>query len=85
MPEERKDKKLDSHYEEVDEKERLPNSEQRKWEEEQMSFAQFRFGAKDAAKKKKSKEYELVLDEQIEFVQALALPGNQKAQVSNYI
>ena len=81
MPEERKGKQVDSHYEEVDEKEKLPNSEQRKWEEEQMSFAQFRFGAKDAGKKKKTKEYEIILDEQIEFVQALALPGNQKRQV----
>ncbi|CAG7818252.1 unnamed protein product [Allacma fusca] len=78
MPEERKGQEMDFQYEETDEKERMPNSEQRKWEEDQMSFAQLRFGAKDAAKKKKTKEYEIILDDQIEFIQDHAMPGNQK-------
>jgi len=77
MPEERRGKE-DFEYEEVDDKERHPNSEQKKWEDEQMSIATYKFGAKDATAKKKDKEYEILLDEQIDFIQALKLPGNQK-------
>jgi len=84
MPEDRKGKQQTHQYEEMDEKEKLPNSEQRKWEEEQMSSAVYRFGAKDAKRKKKIKEYEIILDEEIEFVQALKMPGTLKAKV-NYI
>lgn len=62
-------------YEEVDERERKPNYEQRKWEEEQMSSAVFHFGAKQ--KDKSQEEYDLVLDNQIEFIQALSLPGTK--------
>lgn len=81
MPEERKGKQHDFVYEETDEKEKLPNSEQRKWEEEQMSFAQLRFGAKDAGKKKKTADYEIILDDEIEFVQALkSLPGTREGK-----
>lgn len=81
MPQERHGKE-DFQYEEVDDRERVPNSEQRKWEDEQMGFAQYRFGAKDARAKKKDKDYEILLDEQIEFIQALKMPGNQKEKVS---
>ena len=82
MPEERTGKDQDFVYAEVDERERLPNSEQMKWEEEQMSFARYRVGAKDADKKKKTKEYEMVLDSEIEFVQAMkALPGTKTEEV----
>ncbi|XP_046403500.1 pre-mRNA-splicing factor ATP-dependent RNA helicase DHX16 [Ischnura elegans] len=63
-------------YVEVDERERGPGSEQRKWEEEQMSSAQFRFGARGG---KEQEDYELLLDDQIEFVQALCLPGSKKS------
>lgn len=80
MPEERRGKE-DFVYEEVDAKERVPNSEQRKWEEEQMSFATLSFGAKDARKKKKEKEYEIILDDQIEFVQTLKMPGTRDKKV----
>jgi pre-mRNA-splicing factor ATP-dependent RNA helicase DHX16 len=78
MPEERRGKDQDFQYEETDERERVPNSEQKKWEDEQMGFAQYKFGAKDAKSKATDKEYDIILDEQIEFIQALKLPGNQK-------
>ncbi len=82
MPEERKGKDQDFVYAEVDERERMPNSEQRKWEEEQMHFAQYKFGAKDAGKKKVKKEYEIILDSEIEFVQAMkSLPGTKMEEV----
>lgn len=66
----------DEKYVEVDERERAPHYEQRKWEEEQMSSAVFRFGARDKDKAGENKqEYELVLDDEIEFIQALRMPG----------
>ncbi|KAJ2953700.1 hypothetical protein O0L34_g1317 [Tuta absoluta] len=72
-------------YIEVDENEKLPNSEQRKWEQEQIKSAFFTFGAKDA---KAQDEYELLLDEQIDFIQALQLEGNkekkEEAEKSEY-
>ncbi|XP_033220359.1 pre-mRNA-splicing factor ATP-dependent RNA helicase DHX16 [Belonocnema kinseyi] len=52
-----------------------PQSEQSKWESDQMSSAVFKFGAKD---KKAKEEYELLLDDEIEFVQALQMPGVMK-------
>ena len=54
--------------------------EQRKWEEEHLSQATLSFGAKDAKErhKKKEKEYEYILDDEIEFVQALKMPGTKK-------
>lgn len=63
-------------YEEVDERESKPNYEQRKWEEEQMSSAVFHFGAKK--KDKSQEEYDLVLDNQIEFIQAMSLAGTKE-------
>jgi len=72
MPDERTGKnREDFVYTEVDERERVPNAEQRKWEEEQMGFAQYHFGAKDAEKRNKRKDYEIILDSEIEFVQAM--------------
>lgn len=59
-------------YVEVDELEKVPQSEQRKWEKEQMASAVFSFGAKDKATKD---EYDLLLEDQIEFIQALQMPG----------
>lgn len=59
-------------YIEVDELEKVPQSEQKKWEKDQMASAVFKFGAKDAVKKD---EYELLLEDQIQFIQALKLPG----------
>lgn len=61
-----------SDYIEVDELEKVPQSEQKKWEKDQMASAVFKFGAKDAVKKE---EYELLLEDQIHFIQALQMPG----------
>lgn len=58
-----------------DETEKGPNWEQRKWEEEHLHAALQSYGARDA-KKKETKEYEYILDDEVEFVQnALQLPG----------
>lgn len=64
-------------YVEVDENEKLPHSEQKKWEAEQLASARFQFGAKDA---KAQEEYELLLDDQIEFIQALTMDGSKDKQ-----
>ncbi|XP_073986660.1 DEAH-box helicase 16 lethal (2) 37Cb [Rhodnius prolixus] len=75
MPRDVKDSHKD--YEEVDEREKKPNYEQKKWEEEQMSSAVFHFGAKQRNEKEEAREYDLVLESQIEFIQALSLPGTK--------
>ncbi|XP_055546808.1 pre-mRNA-splicing factor ATP-dependent RNA helicase DHX16 [Wyeomyia smithii] len=63
-------------YVEVDEREKMPNSEQKKWEAEQLASAVYKFGSKDA-KARQQEEYELLLDDQIDFVQALRLDGTK--------
>lgn len=77
MPEDVRGKQPTQMYLEVDDKEKGPNYEQKKWEEEQMGSAMMRFGAKDAKAKHKTKEYDYVLDDQIDFVQALQMPGTK--------
>lgn len=62
-------------YVEVDDLEKMPQAEQKKWEQEQMASAQFSFGARE---KQKQDEYELLLEDQIEFIQALQIPGSKK-------
>jgi len=78
MPDENM-KEIDT-YVEVDEKEKTAGYEQRKWEEEHLHQAQFKFGARDAKKKHQEKEkvYEYILDDEIEFVSALQMPGSKK-------
>ncbi|XP_037082662.1 LOW QUALITY PROTEIN: pre-mRNA-splicing factor ATP-dependent RNA helicase DHX16-like [Pollicipes pollicipes] len=68
-------------YTEVDARERVPNSEQKKWEEEKLQTAQYRFGARDAKPKEETK-YELVLEDTVEFVQAMKMPGTLKSSSS---
>lgn len=70
---------ISEEYYEVDEREKQPNSEQKKWEAEQFASAMFKFGAKDASK---NEEYELLLEDQIEFIQALTLEGTKKDKKS---
>ncbi|XP_014235781.1 putative pre-mRNA-splicing factor ATP-dependent RNA helicase DHX16 [Trichogramma pretiosum] len=55
-----------------------PQSEQAKWETEQMSSAVYKFGAKD---RKAQKEYELLLEDEIDFIQSLQMPGDKKDEV----
>lgn len=61
-------------YVEVDDIEKAPNAEQRKWEEERLGIAKLRFGAKDATDKR-NQNYDLLVDAEIEFVQSLSLDG----------
>lgn len=62
---------------EVDDFERQPNSEQKKWEAEQLASARFQFGAKDA---KAKEEYDLLLEDQIDFIQALTMDGSKDSK-----
>ncbi len=72
-----KDKK-DWGYVEADEREKAPNYEQKRWEEEHLQSATYNFGAKDAKKRyaEKEKQYDLLEDE-IDFIQALKMPGSK--------
>merc|ERR1719500_1106033 len=69
----------DDTYVEVDEKEKTAGYEQRKWEEEHLREAQWSFGAKDAKarRQKEEKQYDYILDDEIEFVSALKMPGTK--------
>lgn len=60
-------------YIEVDESEHVPNSEQKKWEEERLNVAKLSFGAKN--KGSQSKDYDLIIGAEIDFVQALTIGG----------
>ena len=51
------------------------NFEQRKWEEEVIHTALPHFGSLDKAEKIKQPKYEYILDEEIQFVQQLTIPG----------
>jgi len=66
-------------YVEVDEKEKTAGYEQRKWEEEHVQTSQWSFGAKDAKarRQKEEKQYDYILDDEIEFVSALKMPGTK--------
>ncbi|GBM13433.1 Pre-mRNA-splicing factor ATP-dependent RNA helicase DHX16 [Araneus ventricosus] len=70
-------KDIKKKYEEVDEKEKAPNAEQLKWEQERLGFARMSFGAADAKKKHKEKEYDFVFDDAIEFVQTIKMAGSK--------
>lgn len=74
MPQDVKKGDKEEYYE-VDDREKQPNSEQKKWEAEQLASAMYKFGAKDASKEE---EYELLLEDQIEFIQALTIEGSKK-------
>ncbi|XP_063174951.1 pre-mRNA-splicing factor ATP-dependent RNA helicase DHX16 isoform X7 [Chroicocephalus ridibundus] len=62
------------------EEERMaPRDEQRRWEEERIGAASLRFGARDAARRQPSKDYDFVLeeDEMIQFVSAVQMKGTE--------
>lgn len=77
MPDTKKGEK--EEYYEVDEREKHPNSEQKKWESDQFASALYKFGSKDAAKKQQE-EYELLLDDQIDFIQAMTIDDSKKKE-----
>lgn len=70
MPDE---SKIDN-YVEVDQNEKVANSEQLKWEEERLAQATLHFGAKNKHKKDE-KKYELVIDDAIEFTKVFTEAG----------
>lgn len=78
------DVKPTEKYEE-DDTEKGPNYEQKRWEEDHVGAAIMRFGARDAkekAREKKSvKDYDVIMDEEIEFIQALQMPGTRKVKI----
>lgn len=66
-------------YYEVDDREKLPNSEQKKWESERLASAMYKFGSKDAnEKQRQQEEYDLLLEDQIEFIQAMTMDDTKK-------
>nr|XP_053629982.1 pre-mRNA-splicing factor ATP-dependent RNA helicase DHX16-like [Cherax quadricarinatus] len=78
MPEE--GASVDDKYIEVDEREKKRGYDQKKWEEDQMRGTSLSFGARDKAKKyqEQEKEYNLVLEDEIEFIKSLPLAGTRK-------
>ncbi|CAI2328535.1 unnamed protein product [Caenorhabditis sp. 36 PRJEB53466] len=60
-------------YADEEEEEFRPGGDGAKWEEEQLMASMLHLGAKD--RKRKEEEFELLLDEQIDFIQALQMPG----------
>ena len=52
------------------------NYEQHKWEDENIQNATSSYGARDAKMYAKKDEYELILDEEIEFMKDVCMPGS---------
>lgn len=61
----------DDHMQYEVDTDKAPQTEQQKWEEEQMSSAVFKFGAKNQERE----QYELLIDNQIEFHKVAHIPG----------
>ena len=61
----------------MDDNEKGPQSEQKIWEKKKERQAQYSFVSEDKRRKQeeKSKKYDLILDDEIEFIQALKMPG----------
>ena len=89
MPDEKRDKAMPDRYVEVDEREKQPHSEQRVWEDARMATAQWNFGAKDAKQrlleKGKLDDYDLLLDDAIDFVQTNQLAGTKGIEGKLYL
>lgn len=62
----------------MDDREKLPNAEQKKWESDKFASATYKFGSKDASQKQQDEEYELLLEDQIEFIQAMTIDESKK-------
>ena len=62
-----------------------PNHEQKRWEEQHFSAGYMRFGARDAHEKSKKPrvEYDVIMDDEIDFVQALKMPGTNNETDTN--
>ena len=70
----------------MDDNEKGPQSEQKIWEKKKERQAQYSFVSEDKRRKQeeKSKKYDLILDDEIEFIQALKMPGNTFFNVIYY-
>uniref|UniRef100_A0A914WPP6 RNA helicase n=1 Tax=Plectus sambesii TaxID=2011161 RepID=A0A914WPP6_9BILA len=73
-------KEIPTKYVEVDEGDAKPGGDNRRWEEDRLLSAMIHYGAKDAEKNKQ--EFDLVLDDTIDFIQALQMPGTNEAEVA---
>ena len=82
MPDEKRDKKIPDKYVEIDDREKQPHSEQKVWEDARLAQSQWKFGARDAKSIMKDKgkinNYELLLEDTIDFVQTDKLAGSKK-------
>jgi pre-mRNA-splicing factor ATP-dependent RNA helicase DHX16 len=71
------EKKYDKYSEDM--KEKGPNYEQKKWEEEQVKSALMKFGSGESrTKSKDEKSYEYLLEDEITFVKSLQIPGKNE-------
>lgn len=81
MPDDKRDKAMPDRYVEIDEREKQPHSEQRVWEDARMATAQWNFGARDAKQRLQEKgkvhDYDLLLDDTIDFIQTNQLAGTK--------
>ena len=64
--------RVDSDYVEVDQQESVPFSEQKKWEKDQMSSAMFKIGSKKESDENQDREYQLIVENQIDFIEEIA-------------
>jgi pre-mRNA-splicing factor ATP-dependent RNA helicase DHX16 len=85
IPDEKNQRKHTDKYAE-DIKEKGQNFEARKWEEEQATAALMQFGSRDAKERhaKQEKNYEYLLDDEIDFVQSLRIPGKNEIKSGDY-
>ena len=60
--------------------EKGPNFEQRNWEEQHLNAAILKFGAKDAKERSNVQEYDYILDDEVEFIKSLAMPGSENVE-----
>jgi pre-mRNA-splicing factor ATP-dependent RNA helicase DHX16 len=88
IPTDKKDADKSKHHDKYAEdiKEKGPNFEQRKWEEERTNAAIMTFGSRDAKEKhsKTEKTYEYLLEDEITFVQSLRIPGKNEKKNKEY-
>ncbi|XP_046445714.1 pre-mRNA-splicing factor ATP-dependent RNA helicase DHX16-like [Daphnia pulex] len=81
MPDDKRDKAMPDRYVEIDDREKQPHSEQKVWEDARMATAQWNFGARDAKQRLQEKgkvhDYDLLLDDTIDFIQTNQLAGTK--------
>lgn len=81
MPDDKREKAMPDRYVEIDDREKQPHSEQKVWEDARMATAQWNFGARDAKQRLQEKgkvhDYDLLLDDTIDFIQTNQLAGTK--------